>query len=308
MKLFSFFAAACCLFIFLCAVCACNNEINIESNWTLTSLITPDTEFSAEKGSLTVPLTLFAAAQNTGVPDTDMPNDANTLPAVPPAQTAPQISSQSTAPVQNTKSKQVRTYHIAGFSGINRYSGTLTLSGSAIKVQLNEYDQAEGPADKMNLERLFCSILQKGGTVSVSTNAAGSELVIFNLREKTELTFKKSVLENTNWKLNRYNKEHAMLQAPESVRYASLSFTDSNRLYGNTGVNNFSAACFIKSGSALSIAELAVTRIASPNGEAAEFERRYMELLKQCVLFTVEGGTLNLKNRTGEVLLTYTQF
>lgn len=299
MKLFSFFAAACCLFIFLCAVCACNNEINIESNWTLTSLITPDTEFSAEKGSLTVPLTLFAAAQSTGVPDTDMPNDANTLPAVPPAQTAP---------TQNTKSKQVRTYHIAGFSGINRYSGTLTLSGTAIKVQLNEYAQAEGPADKMNLERLFCSTLQKGGTVSVSTNAAGSELVIFNLREKTELTFKKSVLENTNWKLNRYNKEHAMLQAPESVRYASLSFTDSNRLYGNTGVNNFSAACFIKSGSALSIAELAVTRIASPNGEAAEFERRYMELLKQCVLFTVEGGALNLKNGTGEVLLTYTQF
>jgi len=299
MKPFSFFAAACCLFVFLCAVCACNNEINIESNWTLTSLITPDTEFSAEKGSLTVPLTLFAAAQSTGVPDTDMPNDANTLPAVPPAQTAP---------AQNTKSKQVRTYHIAGFSGINRYSGTLTLSGTAIKVQLNEYAQAEGPADKMNLERLFCSTLQKGGTVSVSTNAAGSELVIFNLREKTELTFKKSVLENTNWKLNRYNKEHAMLQAPESVRYASLSFTDSNRLYGNTGVNNFSAACFIKSGSALSIAELAVTRIASPNGEAAEFERRYMELLKQCVLFTVEGGTLNLKNRTGEVLLTYTQF
>ena len=299
MKPFSFFAAACCLFVFLCAVCACNNEINIESNWTLTSLITPDTEFSAEKGSLTVPLTLFAATQSTGVPDTDMPNDANTLPAVPPAQTAP---------TQNTKSKQVRTYHIAGFSGINRYSGTLTLSGTAIKVQLNEYAQAEGPADKMNLERLFCSTLQKGGTVSVSTNAAGSELVIFNLREKTELTFKKSVLENTNWKLNRYNKEHAMLQAPESVRYASLSFTDSNRLYGNTGVNNFSAACFIKSGSALSIAELAVTRIASPNGEAAEFERLYMELLKQCVLFTVEGGTLNLKNGTGEVLLTYTQF
>lgn len=299
MKPFSFFAAACCLFVFLCAVCACNNEINIESNWTLTSLITPDTEFSAEKGSLTVPLTLFAAAQSTGVPDTDMPNDANTLPAVPPAQTAP---------TQNTKSKQVRTYHIAGFSGINRYSGTLTLSGTAIKVQLNEYAQAEGPADKMNLERLFCSTLQKGGTVSVSTNAAGSELVIFNLREKTELTFKKSVLENTNWKLNRYNKEHAMLQAPENVHYASLSFTDSNRLYGNTGVNNFSAACFIKSGSALSIAELAVTRIASPNGEAAEFERRYMELLKQCVLFTVEGGTLNLKNGTGEVLLTYTQF
>ena len=299
MKLFSFFAAACCLFVFLCAVCACNNEINIESNWTLTSLITPDTEFSAEKGSLTVPLTLFATAQSTGVPDTDMPNEANTLPAVPSAQTAP---------TQNTKSKQVRTYHIAGFSGINRYSGTLTLSGTAIKVQLNEYAQAEGPADKMNLERLFCSILQKGGTVSVSTNAAGSELVIFNLREKTELTFKKSVLENTNWKLNRYNKEHTMLQAPESVRYASLSFTDSNRLYGSTGVNNFSAACFIKSGSALSIAELAVTRIASPNGEAAEFERRYMELLKQCVLFTVEGGTLNLKNRTGEVLLTYTQF
>lgn len=299
MKPFSFFAAACCLFVFLCAVCACNNEINIESNWTLTSLITPDTEFSAEKGSLTVPLTLFAAAQSTGVPDTDMPNDANTLPAVPPAQTAP---------AQNTKSKQVSTYRIAGFSGINRYSGTLTLSGTAIKVQLNEYAQAEGPADKMNLERLFCSTLQKGGTVSVSTNAAGSELVIFNLREKTELTFKKSVLENTNWKLNRYNKEHAMLQAPENVRYASLSFTDSNRLYGNTGVNNFSAECFIKSGSALSIAELAVTRIASPNGEAAEFERRYMELLKQCVLFTVEGGTLNLKNRTGEVLLTYTQF
>ena len=299
MKPFSFFAAACCLFVFLCAVCACNNEINIESNWTLTSLITPDTEFSAEKGSLTVPLTLFAATQSTGVPDTDMPNDANTLPAVPPAQTAP---------TQNTKSKQVRTYHIAGFSGINRYSGTLTLSGTAIKVQLNEYAQAEGPADKMNLERLFCSTLQKGGTVSVSTNAAGSELVIFNLREKTELTFKKSVLENTNWKLNRYNKEHAMLQAPESVRYASLSFTDSNRLYGNTGVNNFSAACFIKSGSALSIAELAVTRIASPNEEAAEFERLYMELLKQCALFTVEGGALNLKNRTGEVLLTYTQF
>ena len=299
MKPFSFFAAACCLFVFLCAVCACNNEINIESNWTLTSLITPDTEFSAEKGSLTVPLTLFAATQSTGVLDTDMPNDANTLPAVPPAQTAP---------TQNTKSKQVRTYHIAGFSGINRYSGTLTLSGTAIKVQLNEYAQAEGPADKMNLERLFCSTLQKGGTVSVSTNAAGSELVIFNLREKTELTFKKSVLENTNWKLNRYNKEHAMLQAPESVRYASLSFTDSNRLYGNTGVNNFSAACFIKSGSALSIAELAVTRIASPNEEAAEFERLYMELLKQCVLFTVEGGALNLKNRTGEVLLTYTQF
>lgn len=299
MKPFSFFAAACCLFIFLCAVCACNNEINIESNWTLTSLITPDTEFSAEKGSLTVPLTLFAATQSTGVPDTDMPNDANTLPAVPPAQTAP---------TQNTKSKQVRTYRIAGFSGINRYSGTLTLSGTAIKVQLNEYAQAEGPADKMNLERLFCSTLQKGGTVSVSTNAAGSELVIFNLREKTELTFKKSVLENTNWKLNRYNKEHAMLQAPENVHYASLSFTDSNRLYGNTGVNNFSAECFIKSGSALSIAELAVTRIASPNGEAAEFERRYMELLKQCVLFTVEGGTLNLKNGTGEVLLTYTQF
>lgn len=277
MKLFSFFAAACCIFVFSCAVCACTDETNIESNWTLTSLITPDGKFSAEKGNLTVPLTLFVCAKNCEVS-------------------------------QNVKSKPSRLYHISGFSGINRYNGKLSFNGYTVKIQLTECAKTEGPADKMELERLFCNVLQKGGNFSISKNASGSELVIYNLREKTELTFKKSVLENTNWKLKQYNSSHTLLQAPKTIRYASLGFTDANRLYGNTGTNNFSATCFIKNSNSLSISELAVTRIASANGEAYEFERRYMELLKQCVLFTIEGSSLTLKSGSGEALLTYTQF
>lgn len=196
-------------------------------------------------------------------------------------------------------------YNISGFSGVNNFMGTLTMDGKIAQVSPLAATMMMGQPADGKIESIFLTVLQNGGTVSIEETNGKIFLTIQNNETDTSLVFVQTLLENTTWNLTMYNMGNAVTNLPENIAGASISFATEGKLSGNTGVNRISGTYTFTPNGNLTVSPLALTRMAAPTEEAAEFEMLQVELLQQAVLYDLNGATLTLRNSDGETLLVY---
>jgi len=272
----AFFRAACIFLAFTASSCAGN--MDLESNWLVTSISCPDCEITRPTAAAYTPLNLFAVKN------------------------------------EGDENGREHSYRISGRSGTNSYKGTLTISGNTARVRFstkNGQDSAPksiGPKtdDPENTrQRLFFQALESGGKVSVIQNESTTELIWKNVQKNIQVHFKKISLENTQWELVQFYDGKSLTHIPQEIKRADVLFSENGTLYGSSGVNNFKARYTNAPSGRIGIWQMSTTRIAAANEQSAAFERRYIELLETVASFTLEGNGLHLLNADGEHILHY---
>ena len=110
-------------------------------------------------------------------------------------------------------------------------------------------------------------------------------------------------LEGTDWQLTQYvGAAGGVVRIPKGVVVTALF--ESGRLSGNAGCNTYGAD-YELDGAAVSITGVAATAMAC-TGAAGPVDSAYLAILPKLATYAISGATLEMRNDTGTISLTYT--
>lgn len=188
------------------------------------------------------------------------------------------------------------SYAVSGFSGVNNYSGSLTVSGNNITFAPNlASTRMAGPQDAMEFEAAYLELLGNADTLSVTD----SELSLSG--GKTVARFAKKALEGSAWKLTGANTGNAVVSQSGNI---TLAF-NGGKATVFTGINtgNFDYALDEKA-RALSFADGPLTMRAGTE-EEMKAQQLFLENIFKTVSYSLTGDRLTFYNADGTTLLNF---
>ena len=196
-------------------------------------------------------------------------------------------------------------YDVYGFSGVNNYSGPVTIEGSAYSAGPFAITMMAGSPELETFERLYLETLSDADQFRIATDGHGME--ISKSSGETALLFQKMMLAGTHWLLTAYYDGTGVGSLDQSKAVPELVFGTKLDVSGFSG-SNFVVGSYEVDYAARTIAfqEIGTIKEAAPVKEAAIMEQVYLNLLGKASHYVLSGNTFQLIGKDGTTLLVFT--
>lgn len=207
-----------------------------------------------------------------------------------------------------TISLENEVLNVAGYSGVNNYSGSfsranakLTSTGNFISTRM------AGPAEAMTFEKDFLETLQGASSYSLALEDGKNTLVIYNKDNNASVKFVPITLVGSQWRLSAVNSEAGTIGvAIENGKQSPFIRFDDSFAYGFTGVNSMQFNYQLDETNH-KIAFSAGAATLSISGEENEniLEGLILSAIGNTSKYAVSGNTLTFYNSNDEILLFF---
>ncbi|MEN7972896.1 MAG: META domain-containing protein [Verrucomicrobiota bacterium] len=193
---------------------------------------------------------------------------------------------------------------VSGLGGINRYSGSYVLEGSALALKQIVSTRIAGLPAEMDQENQF---LEKLAPVA-KYRIVGTELRLLDEAGRVVLVFvpgKALGLTSVLWKATGVNNGKGGVASVLAGTEITARFEESGSLSGSAGCNNYVSQYEITE-EAVKIDGLGHTRkmCIKPEG-IMEQEANYLKALERAATYRIEGKTLELCSAKGSLLVKF---
>ena len=193
---------------------------------------------------------------------------------------------------------------VSGHAGVNRYSGSCTVDGTALVVGPIGATLMAGPQEAMDREQRFLGNLAH----VTSYKIVGEELRLLNADGRVILVFVPRVqlgLTSNVWKATGVNNGKGGVTSLLAGTEITASFGADGTLSGSSGCNNFSGGYEVE-GNVLKIGPLAGTRkmCARPEG-IMEQEGNYLQALEKGSTYRIDENVLELRSESGSLQISF---
>ena len=194
-------------------------------------------------------------------------------------------------------------YALYGFSGVNNYTGSASVTGNDFIVGPMAVTMVAGDPEHTQFEQLYFSVLNTVHSYTITDTA----LVLSSADGNSSLVFVPLVLDGTSWTLTGYNTGDAVVSVALDLEVPGLEFTTDGTVSGFAGVNRVTGSVVTdKTLRTVSFSQLATTRMAG-SPDAMALEQIYLDLLGKTQVYQMSGSTLRLMTADGMTLLVFTK-
>lgn len=196
-------------------------------------------------------------------------------------------------------------YDVYGFSGVNNYSGPVSIEGSVYSGGPFGITMMAGTPELENFERLYLETLTDADLFNIAANGNGMEIA--KSSGETALLFEKMKFDGSHWILSAYYDGVGVRSIDQSQAVPELVFGNKMDISGFTGTN-YIAGVYDANYAArtISFKDIGTTEIAAHSKVAAIPESTYIDLLKKASHYVRSGDTLQLIGKDGTSLLVFT--
>ena len=192
---------------------------------------------------------------------------------------------------------------LAGSTGCNRFSGSYTQSGSELTITVGPVTRAAcvepGAAEQ---EAAILAHLP-----DIASYELDLQLLLVDGGDATVLTYDPGVttLEGTSWTATGVNNGSAAVVSSAVSETVTAEFGADGALSGFAGCDTYTASYETAGGDAISITDVATTRMACAD-DAMEVEQQFVAALGNATTYTLAGDTLTLRDADGSTQVTFT--
>lgn len=195
-------------------------------------------------------------------------------------------------------------FAVYGFSGVNSYSGFVSLTGERFMENPPAATLVAGNAMAEQFERLFLSELYNVSSVSLLDN--GATLALSGDDELSEMIFERFSLNGKTWRLSAYTNGRELNYIQSFVDVPTIVFGDSESFSGTTSVNRIKGTYATEQRSrALSFSKIASTKAAPADAKRAEIEAAVLQSLERTSSYRLSGSSITFLSDKGESLLVF---
>ena len=191
---------------------------------------------------------------------------------------------------------------LAGSTGCNRFTGSYAQSGSELTITLGPVTLAAcvepGAAEQ---EAAILEYLPEVASYEVDL-----QLVLTDSNDAAVLTYDPGVstLEGTSWTATGVNNGRDAVVSSAATESVTAAFDADGVVSGFAGCNTYTAGYETAGDDAISISEVATTRMACAD-DAMELEQQFVAALQNATAYTIAGDTLTLRDAGGSTQLTF---
>lgn len=196
-------------------------------------------------------------------------------------------------------------YDVYGFSGVNNYSGPVTVDGTAYSGGPFAITMMAGTPELETFERLYLETLTDADVCDIAVDGQG--MGIAKSSGETALLFQKMKLDGTHWLLTAYYDGTGVQTLDQGKAVPELAFGTKLDVSGFSG-SNFVVGSYEVDYATRTIAfqEIGTIKEAAPAKEAAILEQVYLNLLGKSANYVLSGNTFQLIGKDGTTLLVFT--
>lgn len=189
------------------------------------------------------------------------------------------------------------TIALAGFSGVNSFSGTSGIRGNTLSVNpAFRTTRMAGPQRAMEFETNFLKSLSQADSIRAEEAEGSTLLTIASTELKSVLRFRPLKLQGTRWNVTALKMNGSIVSLDEGTENRPyLSFGTDGTISGSTGVNRIHLPYQTETENrSLTIGDGAATLMATGDEKAAEIETAFLQLLPEITSYSFFGNTLTL--------------
>ena len=197
-------------------------------------------------------------------------------------------------------------YDVYGFSGVNNYSGPVSIDGNFYVGGPFGVTMMAGPADLENFERLYLETLTDADVFRIAADGHGMEIA--KSSGETALLFNRLKLDATHWILTAYFDVNGVRSVDQTKAVPILSFGTRMDVNGFTGTNFLLGGYDVNYATRqITFEDIGVTEPHGHGGDVAVLEQVFLNLLHKASHYVWSGNTLSLIGKDGTTLLVFTE-
>lgn len=194
-------------------------------------------------------------------------------------------------------------YDVYGFSGVNNYSGPVTIDGPVYEGGPFAITQMAGPPALENFERLYLETLTDADRFSIAPDRHG--MAIAKTSGETSLLFERLKFDGTHWLLTGYYNGTGVRSVDQSKAVPELAFGTKLDISGFSGTSYVVGTYDVDYGSRKISFVVEGTEMPAPAGGASISEQEYLDLLRKASHYVWSGDSLQLIGKDGNTLLVF---
>jgi heat shock protein HslJ len=193
---------------------------------------------------------------------------------------------------------------VSGILVCNSYTGGYTQSGSSLTISGLATTMMACPDTTAGVEEQMAAAMQKAATYT----ASAASLKVYDSTGKDLLVYQaapKDTLSGTSWTATGVNNGKGAVESVAAGTTITASFGTDGQLSGSGGCNQYSAT-FTSADGTIVIGPIAGTRMAC-DPAVSDQETAYFAALDAAATYKVQGSTLELRDDTGAIQVSYTK-
>jgi heat shock protein HslJ len=193
---------------------------------------------------------------------------------------------------------------VSGILVCNSYTGGYTQSGSSLTVSGLATTMMACPDTTAGVEEQMAAAMQKAATYT----ASAASLKIYDSSGKNVLVYQaapKDTLSGTSWTATGVNNGKGAVESVAAGTTITATFGADGQLSGSAGCNQYTAT-FTSADGTIVIGPIAGTRMAC-DPAVSDQETAYLAALDAAATYKVQGSTLELRDDTGAIQVSYTK-
>lgn len=191
---------------------------------------------------------------------------------------------------------------VSGILACNSYTGTYTQSGSSLTISQLATTMMACPDTSADVEQQMASAMQKAATYT----ASAASLKVYDSTGKDLLVYQaapKDTLSGTSWTATGVNNGQGAVQSVAAGTSITASFGTDGQLSGSGGCNQYTAT-YTSADGTIVIGPVAGTRMAC-DPAVSDQETAYFAALDAATTYAIRGSTLELRDGSGAMQVTY---
>jgi heat shock protein HslJ len=193
---------------------------------------------------------------------------------------------------------------VSGILVCNSYTGGYTQSGSSLTISGLATTMMACPDTTAGVEEQMAAAMQKAATYT----ASAASLKIYDSSGKNVLVYQaapKDTLSGTSWTATGVNNGKGAVESVAAGTTITATFGADGQLSGSAGCNQYTAT-FTSADGTIVIGPIAGTRMAC-DPAVSDQETAYLAALDAAATYKVQGSTLELRDDTGAIQVSYTK-
>jgi heat shock protein HslJ len=193
---------------------------------------------------------------------------------------------------------------VSGILVCNSYTGGYTQSGSSLTISGLATTMMACPDTSAGVEEQMSAAMQKAATYT----ASAASLKIYDSSGKNVLVYQaapKDTLSGTSWTATGVNNGKGAVESVAAGTTITATFGADGQLSGSAGCNQYTAT-FTSADGTIVIGPIAGTRMAC-DPAVSDQETAYLAALDAAATYKVQGSTLELRDDTGAIQVSYTK-
>lgn len=194
---------------------------------------------------------------------------------------------------------------VAGSAGCNRYAGTYTIDGNALKIALGPMTLMACQPPASDVETAYIANIGEIRTYTATSDAltmydsGGNAILAYSVRTSASLT-------GVTWHATGYNNGNGGVVSMATGSDPTALFDAAGTVSGDAGCNSFMGPAVVD-GSAIKIGPLASTRKACADDAITTQETAYLAALEGSTTYAIHGTKLELRDAGGSLMVSFEQ-